>query len=154
LAQPYTTYQFLDRSGEKSSLKMYLPDVTNVNYATTVVALSDIRVALLALTLCSMGTQSELVCEVHSDVATLPSDPYAQRESRAMFSCADAVTGRQFKIGVPCPDLGDMGIPGTDAVNLSDVEVAAYVTALGLWSVSPEGNAYSVIRGQVQGRNV
>jgi len=154
VAQPYTTFQFLDRSGEKSSLKMYLPDVTNVNYDTTVATLTDIRLALQALTLCSMGSQPELVSEVHTDVATLPSDPYAQRESRAMFECADATTGRRFKIGVPCPDLGDMGIPGTDAVNLSDVEVAAYITALGLWSVSPEGNAYSVIKGQVQGRNI
>jgi len=152
MAQPYATYEFLDRSGERSKVKFSLPDVTNVNFSATVTILNeDLYDALVAVSLCTVGLP-ELVSEVHTDVATLPSDPYAQRESRAMFECADAVTGRRFKIGVPCPDLGDMGIPGTDAVNLADVEVAAYITALGLWAVSPEDNAFSVIKGRVEGR--
>lgn len=154
MSQPYSTFQFLDHSGEVSSLMVHLPDVTNVNFDNTVLGMTDLRIAIEGLTLCTMGLQPEVVSEVHTDVATLPTDPYAQRERRAIFTCVDSVTGRKFKIGVPCPDLTDMGLPGTDAVNMSDVEVLAYLTALNLYAVSPEGNAFNVIKGVVEGRNV
>jgi len=154
MAAPYATYHFLDHSNEKSSLKFYLPDVTSANWLATLLSLGDMRNAIIALTLCSVGATAELVSEVHTDVATIPTSPYAQRETRAMFDCADAVTGRRFKIGVPTPDLTKMGLPRTDEINFLDSDVADYVNSLASNAISPEGNAFNVIRGRVEGRNV
>jgi len=154
MAAPYATYNFLDHSNEKSSLKFYLPDITSANYAATVATLGDMRIAIQGLTLCNIGATPELVSEVHTDVATIPTSPYAQRETRAMFDCADSVSGRRFKIGVPTPDLTKLGLPRTDEINFLDSDVADYVNSLASNAISPEGNAFSVIRGRVEGRNV
>jgi len=154
MAAPYTTFHFLDHSNEHSSLKMYLPDITSANYAATLASLGDMRNAIGALTLCTMGATPELVSEVHTDVATIPTSPYAQREQRAMFECADSQTGRRFKIGVPCPDLDDLGLPRTDEINFTNADVIDYLAALASHALSPEGNAFTVIRGRVEGRNV
>lgn len=151
MAQPYATFNFLDRSAERSKMSVYVPDVTPANLDGTKAALLDLRTAISALCLCSMGATPELVSEVHSDVATLPASPYAQRERRAIFDCIDSVSGRRFDIGVPCPDMTDMALPGTDAINLADTEVALYVAALLAKSVSPEGNAFQVIKGKIIG---
>lgn len=151
MAQPYATFNFLDRSAERSKMSVYLPDVTGGNLAGTLAALQDLRTAIAALCLCSIGSTPELVSEVHTDVATIPASPYAQRERRAIFQCIDSVSGRRFEIGVPCPDMTDVAISGTDAINMSDVEVAAYVTVLLAKAVSPEGNAFQVIKGKVIG---
>jgi len=151
MAQPYATFSFLDHSAEKSSLSVYLPDITPANFDDMVSDIDGLRLAIDGITLCSMGAVAELVSESHTDVATLPTDPYAQRERRAIFSCVDSVSGRHFSIGVPAPDLGDMAISGTDAINLANVEVAAYITALGTFALSPEGNAFAVIKGKVIG---
>jgi len=155
MAQPYTTFHFLDRSGEESSLKLHLPDVTPANYAAMLTGVNtDLHEAITELTLCAVGATPEIVCEVHADSAAIPADPYAQRERRAIFSFIDSVTTRKFIIGVPAPDLGDMSIPGTDAINLDNIDVDAYLTALASYALSPEGNAFSVIRGRVEGRNI
>jgi len=151
MAQPYATFNFLDHSGEKSKLSVYLPDVTPANFDDMVSDLDGLKVAIAALSLCNLGAVAELVSESHTDVATIPTDPYAQRERRAIFSCIDSVTGRKFTIGVPAPDLDDMAISGTDAINMGNLEVAAYVTALGTFALSPEGNAFAVIKGRVTG---
>lgn len=151
MAQPYATFSFLDHSGERAKMSVYVPDVTGGNLDNTKAGLLDLRAAIAALCLCSIGTTPELVSEVHTDVATLPASPYAQRERRAIFYCIDSVSGRKFDIGVPCPDMTDMALPGTDAINMADTEVAAYVTVLLAKAVSPEGNAFQVIKGKVIG---
>jgi len=86
-------------------------------------------------------------------VATLPTDPYAQRETRVIFDCVDNVTGRPFKIGIPCPDLSEFAAYGTDEVNLLNVDVLAYTTAVNTFANSPEGNACTVVRGKITGVN-
>lgn len=151
MAQPYATFKFLDHSGERSSMSVYLPDVTGGNLDGTKAALLDLRAAIADICLCAIGTTPELVSEVHTDVATLPASPYAQTERRAVFQCIDSVSGRRFEIGIPCPDMTDMALPGTDAINVADTEVAAYITVLLAKAVSPEGNAFQVIKGKVIG---
>lgn len=148
--QPKIIMQALDRSGEKSSVGFYLADVTPANFDDAVGLMDDLESALEQISLCSWGGGS-LISEVYTDVGSLPASPYAQRERRALFTCVDTVTGRRFTVGVPCPDMTDMGIPGTDAVNLTDTEVSAYVTALETFAASPEGNPLTVVSGKVVG---
>lgn len=148
--QPYMTMHTLDRSGEPSQVSLYTPVVSDANYTDTVALIGDFKTFLDAITLCQI-TQSDFVTAVFVDAATLPSNPYAQRERRAYFKCRDNVTGRAFTIGVACPDMNDMGIPGTDAIDFNNLEVSAYLAALAADAVSPEGNAFSVVSGYVSG---
>lgn len=151
--QPYVKFLDQDYSGEPTNFTLYLPDIDATNFE----AYRDINIPALQAAIMEIThlewTSWDFVSEVHSDVGTFPANPYAQREQRAIFKCIDTVNGREFTIGVACPDLDDMAIPGTDVINMTNVDVAAYKTAVELWSLSPDGNAFSIVSGKVEGVN-
>lgn len=152
--QPHVKLSAADFSGEVATMSLGLPNITNANfenYRDTVIG--NLVSALAGITLCEWDSW-QMFTEVYTDVGTLPSSPYAQRELRALFTCVDTGTGKKFVVGIPCPDLADMAIAGTDVINLANVEVAAYVAAVELHTVSPQGNAVSVISGKLVGRNL
>jgi hypothetical protein len=147
----YVRFMARDYSNEPTSFTLYLQDITPANFANVAGWVVNIEAAVEAITTVTSWGDFDVISEVYNDVATLPTSPYAQREQRAIFECVDSVTGRPFVIGVPCPDLGDMGVPGSDAINLSNVEVAAYIAVLQSDAVSPEGNAFVVVKGKIIG---
>jgi len=151
--QPHVKFLDRDYSNEPTSLTLYLPDVTPANYESIRdTAVVNIQGALQGVSHLNWSSY-DLITEVHSDVGTLPSSPYAQRERRAIFTCIDNSTGALFDIGVPAPDMDDTAIPGTDVIPLSQVDVAAYVAAVELLTVSPDGNSVTVVKGVNKGRN-
>jgi len=151
--QPHIKFMDRDHSGEPTSVTIYVPDVTPGNFENW----RDVGIDAIATALAGashLTWQSyDFVSEVHPDVGVLPSSPYAQRERRAIFKCIDNVTGAFFEIGVPAPDMDDTAIAGTDVIPLAQVDVAAYVAALELLSVSPDGNALTVVSGVNRGVN-
>ena len=153
MPQPYVRLYDKDHSWEPTSVSFNTPDIDNLNfenYRDNVIA--DLAGFLQLVSYCQWANY-DFVTEVHTDVGTLPSSPYAQRERRAIIQCVDNSEGNYFDVGIPAPDMSDMAVPGTDVINLQDVEVAAYVTALETWAVSPAGNALTVVKGIVKGVN-
>jgi len=153
LNQPHVKFLDRDYSNEPTSLTLYLPDITPINFEST----RDSTVLNLQAVLMDVShlnwSSYDLIVEVHPDVGTLPASPYAQRERRAIFTCIDNATGSLFDVGVPAPDMDDTAIAGTDVIPLSQVDVAAYVAALELLTVSPDGNSVTVVKGVNKGRN-
>lgn len=148
--QPYVNFVGSDYSGESCNLSLYFPPVTGANYAAMQTLVTNLLDALATITLCGWRGY-DFVPVVHTDIASLPASPYAQRERRAIFDCVDTVSGRPFVIGVPCPDMTDMAIAGTDAVNMTDTEVAAYRTVVMTYARSPEANNLNIVSGKVIG---
>lgn len=149
--QPHVKFMDRDYSGESASVTLYLEDVTPLTYENVRdVIIDELKDALAGVSHLNWGSY-DFICEVHPDVGTLPSSPYAQRERRAIFKCVDNVTGAFFDIGVPAPDMDDTAIPGTDVIPLNQVDVAAYVAVVELLSVSPDGNSLTVVKGTNKG---
>lgn len=149
--RPYATYPGIDFSREPYTVKFYLKeDVTPATFDDDIQWLSDFQALLGAATL-GGWIGLDVVTEVYVESASLPSNPYAQRESRAIFDCVDSVTGRPHDVGVPCPDLSKMAIAGTDAINTLEVDILAYTAALASMAVSPEKNALVVRGGKITG---
>lgn len=143
-----------DRSDEKSSVVFYLGDnLDAIAYGDLLTDLPPIIDQLEAITLCEVR-EYDIFPIVYADAGALPSDPYAQREIRAMFKCVDLTNeNRPFVVGVPCPDLTDLGQAGSDNINFSNIQVDAYMTALTADAVSPWNGTLSIRGGVIEGRN-
>lgn len=140
-----------DHSGEKSAVSFYTQAVTNLTYNDRVAENDDLKLALEGITLTTWGNY-DYVSVIHSDVGSLPASPYAQREIRAIFDCVSS-NGKKFQLGIPCPDMNNLAQPGTDAINLLDAQVAAYIATLVAEAVAPDGGAINVVGGTIVGRN-
>jgi len=140
-----------DRSGEKSSVAFTLRDAASGGeYNNRLTEIGTLQAALDAMCLSDFASY-DFISRTYLETGSLPTSPYAQREQRALFDCV-AANGERFKVGIPCPDLDNMGLPGTDAINLTDPQVSAYVATLEAEAVSPRfGTALTVIGGKIVG---
>lgn len=150
---PYYKMQSRDKSGEPTSFKVNLPDVTPANFDAVVGSDLTTFIGLVEDLSLSEWKDVDLISEEYLETATLPTDPYAQREVKGKFTYV-ATGGRKGSVAVPAPDLDDMAQPGTDVINMADTEVAAYKSALETYAVSRDGAAITVIGGKIVGRNI
>lgn len=142
-----------DRSGEKSAVSFRLRDAgTGGEYNNRITEIGNLQAALEGLTLSTWGNY-DYVSAIYQETGSLPASPYAQRERRALFDCV-STNGERFQVGIPAPDMDNMAIPGSDSINLTDPQVAAYVAVLVSDARSPLGNVLSVIGGKIVGRNI
>jgi hypothetical protein len=149
----------IDNSGEGTATRFYLPAVTGANYDDVVGNgigdnVGDLRIATAILTLCNY-TKHSVTTEVYTDVGTLPSSPYAQRELKLLVRYIDAVNGKRSTLTIPGPDLSTLASPGTDIVDhVSNAVAAAWVAVFEANAASPDGNAVEVVGMQIVGRSV
>lgn len=150
----YYKLMSFDKSNEKTAFKVNLADVTPANFdAVSTTLLAEFIGLVEGLSLIEWK-DVDLVSEEYGEVGSLPSEPHAQRELKARFEYAAAGNGRKGTVSVPAPDMDDVAQAGSDAINLADIEVAAYVAALETYSVSRDGAGVTVTGGRVVGRNI
>lgn len=141
-----------DYSGEKSGLSLNLRNsASGGEYNNRLAEITALQTAIEGISVATWGNY-DFVSAIYQETGSLPASPYAQRESRALFDCV-STGGERFVIGIPCPDLDNMAIPGTDAINLTDPQVLAYVAVVESDARSPLGNAVTIIGGKIVGRN-
>lgn len=150
------TASFVDRSNEKSSTTICIPDLSSANYddvAGNGVGnnVGDLRIALAALSLCNF-TGHVVTGAKYPDVGTIPASPYAQREIKLRIDYLDNVTGEKFHFTIPGPNLAVFGQTGSDVIDPEEVAVAAFITAFEANAVSPRGNPVSYSQGVIVGR--
>ena len=148
------TYRFRDYSDEYSVVGGYLPDLTGIqtwsllddeadNLAGHLEAHS---IGTLVAAIAHQATQAE------NDVR--PTDPFAQRELGFRFYLRDDVNQEIGFFTVPCADLGiGSVVPGDDELDLSAAPTAAFVTFIEATLKSRDGNAVTVERALIVGRN-
>lgn len=144
------TYSFLDNSEEVGSLGMYTPELDVANIATytddTVGGvLGDMRLALSAITLCNNLSRTVTAIKIVDD-AVRPADANAQRETKALFTYRDTVTGFLSSFSVPGIDRTLIVQPGTDEIDLGNVLIAAIIALFEASFVSRAGNPVVVTR--------
>ena len=147
-------YSFRDRSNEVSSVELNFADVAagGANFDTVIGLVDGLGAALDGASLCVQSTEN-FKQQTETPDPSVPSDVHAQREAGCRVFYSDDVTGKIYHITIPGPDKDNMAmIAESDLYDLTDTILAAVVTAIEL-SLSPVGNAITVIRAVDVGRN-
>lgn len=145
------SYNQIDRSNEKTSTGFWGPTLTALNFTGELAKADAVRVAAAAISLCNESALTANVI-VHNASPVTPSSPFAQRELLVKVYYVDTVNGRKGTTSIPGPDLSLLTLSG-DEVLLADGDVMeAFVTALED-TLSRDGNAITVTRAVVMGRN-
>lgn len=154
----HVSFAILDHSNETSRVGFYLPLLTSANFDA--VAGDDvgenvgaIRLAMNPLII-GNHLRRTVTAVVYQDVATLPTDPNAQRERKARFTYRDTVLGELGSFELPTADNSVLAQQGTDVIDLEEIAVAAFVTAVEANAVSRDGNPIQIVSAQLVGRNI
>jgi len=137
-------YQIADFDGEKSTTSFGIDSL--VNEGTLRSAVDGVSLGVI-----------QQVTEI-SDVTILSSDnaasQWAQREVGLRVHVSDDVNGESGYFTVACPDLATLTLDTAGDVTLADASVmAALVSAMESHVLSRDGNAITVVRATIVGRN-
>lgn len=145
-----------DHSNELSQVQLHFETVVagGANFDTTMASIAAVFDEIETVSLCDnagYGYREQIV----DDPSTTPASNLAQRESGMRVFLVDDVTGKKSSFTLPSPDLANLTIDaGADKVTLADGSImAALVTAIEANVESVAGNAVTVTRAVVVGRN-
>jgi len=144
----------IDYDGETSSFGFRIAEITAANQ----VAQHALRVALTAgVNGICLGNgikhvEANVDALLNQDPAT---DPLAQRENKWLVQFSDDVTGKKYKVELPCADLTKLDPNNRKSAEIGDAaEVDAFVTAFEAYALSQDGNAVTVTGITFVGRNL
>lgn len=149
------TFSVLDFSNEVGRTRMYTPDLNAANIADYVNdsaggILGDMRLALNPL-IDGNHLKRQVTAVTIVDNAVTPADASAQRERKALVTYRDTVTGKLYRLEIPTFSMVG-AIPGTDVLDLTQLDWAAFVTQFETNFVSELGNAIQVVSAKHVGR--
>lgn len=137
-------YQYADYDGEKSTVSFNIDSLANEAALTT---------AVEAVTIGELQQRTDIddTVQISSDNAA---SQWAQRELGLRVHLADGTTGESGYVTIPCPDLDNLTAETDGSIDLTDAGImAALVTQIEAHVLSRDGNAVTVVRAEVVGRN-
>lgn len=150
----YAGVSVLDYSEESSSTSFSIGAITAVSIAGFLTQFGNWKTALSNIIL---GTVSKdrWVGDATDISNTPPASPTAQIELKWLVTYEADTTKKKFRQELPTADPSKV-IPGTDMADLTDGDVAAYVTAFETVAKSPDNDteSVSVLDMRLVGRNV
>jgi len=132
----------LDYSEETSSFGFKIGAMTAINLAGVLAQIGDWRVALGNIIVGVLKSDT-VVLDRNTYTNTPPSDTAAQVELKWLLRYEGNTTKKQFRTEIPTPDTSKL-VPGTDKADLTDTDIAAYVTAFEALAKSPDDPAEGV----------
>lgn len=144
---------YLDHSRETANVQFNIQVVTAANIDTIQSDISDLITAAGDITLGVM--RQRVLTHQFAGSGAIPSDQFAQRELKWLIGYTDTSTtiggvpnphfGKNFTVEAACPDLENANLAtNTDFADLTDTQIAAFVTAFEAYVRSPTGGAVSV----------
>jgi hypothetical protein len=153
MAKHYGTFTILDYSEEKSPTSFSFGGVTALNIAGFLTQFGALRTAVQGI-ITGVVQKEKWVGDdtVLSNVP--PTDTAAQIELKWLVTYEGATTNKKFRYEIPTPDTSKL-IPGTDQADLTDTDIAAYITAVEALAKSPDDDAegINVLGINLVGRN-
>lgn len=151
----YSTFTLLDYSNEKSTVTIHNGAITAGTIAGFLTQFGALRDAIAAITLGTVQKEKW----VGDDTVlsnTIPANVFAQRELKALVLYEGDTSQKKFSIEIPTFDPTGRMIPGTDLVDLSNTEVAAFVAAFEAVARTPDSDTetVTVLEIRLVGRNV
>lgn len=161
------SFSVRDRSDELSAVSIRIGAVTAATLPGYLTSTGAFRDATDALVLGVIAKDEMKVFSNQLDAAR-PTSPWANRETKLLvrykditenFSAIEGVVpnegfGKAFSLEIPTPDLSLTGllIDGSDFVNVSQTQIAAWVNAFEAVAVSPYNGNVEVQSIEVVGR--
>jgi hypothetical protein len=150
----YAGVTVLDYSEETSSTSFSIGAITAVSIAGFLSQFGDWKTALGNIILGTVA-KDRWVGDATDISNTPPGDANAQIELKWLVTYEADTTKKRFRQELPTADPSKT-IPGTDKADLTDTDVAAYVTAFEAVAKSPDDDteSVSVLDMTLVGRNV
>lgn len=116
-----------DASGEYSPFKVPINNLTGANYATNIGLVTALQNALINIIIGNVASRA--VAAEQTNINDTPvANGFAQRESKALVHYRGNTSNVLMRAEIPTPDLAKL-IPETDLFDLTDTDMAAFVTA-------------------------
>lgn len=144
---------YTDYSNEKSSANWHTSEPVGAAFDVEAweAQQESIATAIDAITLGTRGAHN-ISYRLTSGSKAIPTNKAAQRESGLRVFFEDDSTGDVYSIVLPCPDFDLLAQSGTDNVDLSITEMAAFVTAFEAGALSKALNSVTVLSAKLIGR--
>lgn len=146
------SFTYNDFSNEKSSMGFFFGPITVLTIAAFLTQYGALRTAVNAITLGNLVADQWTGDRTQYSNA-IPTDENAQRERKFLVKYEDTTSLAQYRMEIPTADLTGRMIAGTDLVDLTDTEIAAFITAFETLCKSPEGGAVNVLEIRAVGRS-
>lgn len=142
----------MDYDRELSTLQVHAADLNAGNFATQLTAQATFGTAVNDM---SLGTLQKIQYgNVVDAINGPPAETYAQRELKWKVNFTDDVTGKPYHFTIPVADTSKLDPNNRGYADLSNVDVAAFVTATEAYVLSQDGNAITVVSIELVGRNI
>src|SRR6185503_11271843 len=153
-AKHYGTFTILDYSEDKCPVSFSFGGVTALNIAGFITQFGALRTALTSI-ITGVVQKEKWVGDDTVLSNTPPTDQNAQIELKWLLTYEGATTKKKFRQEIPTPDTTKL-VPGTDLADMTDTDIAAYVTAFETIAKSPDDDAegVNVLDMRLVGRNI
>lgn len=142
----------LDFDNETSSMGGFMGPITVGTIAGFLTQFGALKTAVSAIILGNI-VRDRWTGDVTRFNVTPPTDENAQRERKALVRYMDTTNFATYRMEIPTIDLVGRLLPGTDQIDLTETDVAAFVTAFEAIARSPDGNAVNVLDIHAVGRS-
>lgn len=143
---------YKDFSNETSSMGFFFGPITALTIAAFLTQFGALLTATNAITL-GIPLQTIWTGDNTKFADSEVTDENAQRERKFLVRYQGATTFSKYRLEIPTADLEDRLIVGSDFVDLTNTEIAAWITAFEALCKTPEGEAVQVLSIQAVGRN-
>lgn len=146
------SFTFIDYSGEPTSFGIHFGPITALTIGGFLSQFGAFRTATQAILKGNLKSD-EWTGDVTKYSVVAPTDPDAQRERKfiVFYEGTTSFSQYNFEMGTADLTLTDVLIPGTDMVDLTQTEIAAWITAFEALGKTPYQEAVNVTAIQAVG---
>ena len=150
----FGTFTILDYSAESSPTSFSFGGVTALNIAGFLTQFGNLRTAITNV-ITGVVKKEKWVGDDTVLTNTPPTDSTSQIELKWLVTYEGATTKKKFHYEIPTPDTTKL-VPDTDAADMTDTDIAAYVTAVETIAKSPDDDTegINVLDMRLVGRNI
>jgi hypothetical protein len=143
-----------DYSDETSRTFVHFGAVTALNIAGVLAQIGDLRTAISHMILGNIAKDGWIGDRTIQSNA-VPSNSAAQIELKGQFLYEGTTNHKRYRVEIPTFNPSKT-IPGSDMIDLTDSDVAAFVTAFEALAKTPDNDTegVNVLEGRLVGRNV
>ena len=143
-------FQLLDYSDERTRTEIHVGAITAVSIAGFLTAFGALRTAIEGITL-GVVSQEAWVGDRTLLSNTPPTDPLAQRENKWLERYTGDTSGKLFQIEIGTAELaGGHLLPMSDFADLTETDMAAFVTAFEAIARTPDDDTETVTVQSIQ----
>jgi len=153
MAAPKSSYSQtrLDFSSEKSNWSINTVDLTAANVVAQLALIATLKTTVDAIVLTQPVADKVVYTGSGTGSGTPPTDPLAQRENKWLVRYVGDATFKVFSVEIPGADLTKLTTsPQTDFADLTDPDIAAFVTAFEAVVRSPDDPTETVTVRNIQ----